>query len=63
MSLYSRFAGSQFGSSALFGGAFFAATLVADGAGQALATGAAAAAAWFAVQPLLKRLVEGIHRA
>ena len=63
MSLYSRIAGSQLGSSALFGGAFFAATYPADGLAEALTLAGAAAAAWLAAMPLLKRVIEGIHGA
>ena len=63
MSFYSRFAGSQLGSSALFGGAFFAATLASDGFAPALSAAAAAAASWFAAMPLLKRAIQGIHGA
>ncbi len=57
MKLYQRLAGSHSGSSLLFGGAFFAATLVSDGLEQAMLAGALAASSWFAVVPLLKRLV------
>ena len=63
MSFYTRFAGSQLGSSALFGGAFFAATLASDGLVPALSVGAAATASWFAAMPLLKRAIQGIHGA
>ena len=63
VSIYSRFAGSQLGSSGLFGGAFFATTLASDGLVQALSVGGAAAASWFAVVPLLKRITQGIHGA
>ena len=63
MSFYSRFAGSHLGSSALFGAAFFAASLASDGLAEAATVGAAAAASWFATQPLLKRLAQGIHGA
>ncbi len=59
MNLYARIAGSQLGSSALFGGAFFAATLAGEGLSQALATGSLAAASWFAIVPLLKRVAGG----
>ena len=63
MSLYDRVAGSQLGSSALFGGAFFTATLASDGLAEAATAGALAAASWFAALPLLKRVIEGIARA
>ena len=63
MSIYSRIAGSQLGSSALFGGAFFAATLASDGLVQAATVGGAAAVSWLAVMPLLKRAIQGIHGA
>ena len=59
MNLYVRVAGSHFGSSALFGGAFFAATIVSESFSEALATGSLAAASWFAVAPVLRRLVGG----
>ena len=57
MSLYARFAGSHLGSSALFGGAFFAATLATDGVTQAATAGALAFGSWFASMPLLKRAI------
>ena len=57
MSLYSRVAASQLGSSAMFGGAFFFAILASDGLSEAAAAGALAAASWFASLPLLKRLI------
>jgi hypothetical protein len=57
MSLYSRLGASQLGSSAMFGGAFFLATLASDGLHEAMTAGALAAASWFASQPLLKRLI------
>jgi hypothetical protein len=57
MSLYSRFAASQLGSSAMFGAAFFLTALASDGLSEAIAAGALAAASWFASQPLLKRLI------
>jgi hypothetical protein len=63
VSFYSRFAGSQLGSSALFGGAFFAATLASGGLTEAATVGGAAAASWLAAQPLLKRVIQGIHGA
>ncbi len=63
MSLYARFAGSHLGSSALFGGAFFAATLGSDGLAGAASAGALAAVAWFGIQPLLKRVIGGLHGA
>ncbi len=61
--LYSRFAGSQLGSSALFGGALFAATLSSGGVADAASAGALAAASWFGAQPLLRRVIGGIHGA
>ena len=63
MSLYERIAGSSLGSSALFGGAFFAATAPADGLAQAATAGALAAASWLAALPLLKRIIEATARA
>ena len=63
VSFHSRFAGSHLGSSALFGAAFFAATLASGGLAEAASVGAAAAASWFATQPLLKRIIQGIHGA
>jgi hypothetical protein len=59
--LYSRFAGSQCGSSAIFGAALFAATLPSGGIAEAASAGALAAASWFATQPLLKHVIGGIH--
>ena len=63
MNLYSRIAGTQLGSSALFGGAFFASTLASDGLTDAVTFGAAAATAWFASVPLLKGLIGAAARA
>ncbi len=63
MTLYARIAGSQLGSSALFGSAFFVATLATDGLGEASMAGGLAAASWLGVQPLLKRIVGGIQGA
>ena len=63
MSLYTRFAGSQFGSSAMFGGALFAATLPSEGLAEALVAGSVAAASWLATLPVLKRLIAGIAGA
>ena len=63
MVLYSRFAGSQFGSSTMFGGALFAATIPSGGIAEAASAGAPAAASWFATQPLLKSVIGGIHGA
>jgi hypothetical protein len=63
MNLYSRIAGSHLGSSLLFGGAFFAATLPTEGLSQAAVAGALASASWLGVQPLLKRVIGGIHGA
>jgi hypothetical protein len=63
MSLYQRLAGSQLGSSALFGGAFFASGLMSGSAAEAAATGAIAAASWLAILPLLKRIVGAAGRA
>jgi hypothetical protein len=63
MSLYQRFAGSQFGSSLIFGTSFFAATFAADGAVEAATTGSLAALSWFTAQPLLKHLIGAAARA
>jgi hypothetical protein len=63
VALYSRLAASQLGSSAMFGGALFAATLSSGGIAEAASSGALAAASWFATQPLLKRVVGGRHGA
>jgi hypothetical protein len=63
VSFYSRFVGSQLGSSTLFGGAFFAEIFPSDGFVEAAAVGGAAAASWFAAMPLLKRAIQGIHGA
>jgi hypothetical protein len=63
MDLYSRFAGSQLGSSAIFGGALFAASISSGRITEAASAGALAAASWFATQPLLKSLIGGIHGA
>ncbi len=63
MSLYARFAGTQLGSSAMFGGAFFVATLASDGLAAAATAGALAAASWFGAMPLLKRAIGGIQGA
>ena len=63
MVLYSRFASSQFGSSAIFGGALFAATIPSGGIAEAATAGALAAASWFATVPLLKRVIGGVHDA
>ncbi len=59
MKLYARLTGSHSGSSFLFGGAFFAATLATDGLNEAIVAGSLAATSWFATLPLLKRLVGG----
>ncbi len=56
MRLLAQLAGSQLGSSALFGGLFFV-TFAADGIGEAATAGTLAAASWFASQPLLKRFI------
>jgi hypothetical protein len=61
--LYSSFASSQFGSSVIFGGALFATTVPSGGLAEAASTGALAAVSWFATQPLLKRVIGGIHGA
>jgi hypothetical protein len=61
--LYFHFVGSQFGSSAIFGGALFAATIPSGGIAEAAIAGALAAASWFATQPLLKSVIGGIHGA
>jgi hypothetical protein len=63
MSLYHRVAGSQLGSSALFGGAFFASTVSTDGVAEATFVGMMAAGAWFASLPLLKLIVGATARA
>ena len=57
MALYSRIASSHLGSSLLFGGAFFAATLPSDALAEAVTMAAAASVSWFASVPLLKRLI------
>jgi hypothetical protein len=57
--LYARLAGSHSGSSLLFGGAFFAATLATDGLAQAAVAGSLAAVSWFGIMPLLRRLSGG----
>jgi hypothetical protein len=59
VSIYSRFAGTQLGSSLLFGGAFFSGTVATDGLAQAVDAAALAAASWFAAMPLLKRAIGG----
>jgi hypothetical protein len=56
MSLYSRLAGSQLGSAAIFGGAFFLA-YAAIGLADAATAGALAGGSWFASVPLLRRLI------
>jgi hypothetical protein len=61
--LYSRFVASPLGSSAIFGGALFAAAIPSGGITEAASAGALAAASWFATQPLLKSLIGGIHGA
>ena len=63
MSLYTRVAETQLGSSALFGGAFFAATLASDGLAEAAVTASLAGLSWFATLPLLKRAISGIAGA
>ena len=63
MSIYSRIAGTQLGSSILFGGALFAGTLLTDGAAQAASAGTLAAAGWFAAVPLLKRMIGALNGA
>ena len=63
MSLYSRIAGSQLGSSLLFGGAFFASSLTSDGVAEAATVAALAAASWFAAVPLLRRMTGAAARA
>jgi hypothetical protein len=55
--LYEHIAGSHLGSSALFGGAFFASDLMNGSVIEAAATGAVAAASWLASLPLLKRII------
>ena len=57
MTLYARFAQTQLGSSALFGGSFFAVTLASDGLNEAAAAGLLAGGSWFAILPLLRRLI------
>jgi hypothetical protein len=57
VTLYARFAQTQLGSSALFGGSFFAVTLASDGLAEAAAAGLLAAGSWFAVMPLLRRII------
>jgi hypothetical protein len=63
MSLYRQIARSHLGSSAMFGGLFFAATVPSDGVAEAAAVGALAAAAWFASHPLIKRIIGAVHGA
>ena len=63
MSLYRQIAGSHLGSSAMFGGLFFAATAPTDGLAEAATISALAAAAWFASHPLIKRVIGAIHGA
>ena len=63
MSLYRRIAGSHLGSSAMFGGLFFAANVPTDGAAEAATMGALAAAAWFASHPIIKRIAGAVHGA
>jgi hypothetical protein len=63
MSIYQRFAGTQLGSSAIFGGSFFAVTLASGSLADAATAGALAAASWFAAQPLLRRIIEATARA
>ena len=59
MKLYTRLASSELGSSALFGASFFLVFLGAEGLSEGLKAGALAAAGWFAVVPLMKRLAGG----
>ena len=63
MNLYRTIAGSHLGSSALFGGLFFAATVPCDGVAEAATMGALAAAAWFASHPLIERIIGAVHGA
>ena len=63
MNLYRYIAGSHLGSSAMFGGLFFAATAPFDGLTEGATMGALAAAAWFASRPLIKRIIGGVHGA
>ena len=63
MNLYRQIARSHFGSSAMFGGLFFAATVPSDGLAEAGTMGVLAAAAWFATHPLIKRIIGAIHGA
>ncbi len=63
MNLYRSIARSHLGSSAMFGGLFFAATGPSDGFADAAAMGALAAAVWFASHPLIKRISGAIHGA
>jgi hypothetical protein len=63
MSLYQRLAGSQLGSSAVFGSAFLTLGLLDGSFAQAAATGAVAAASWLAILPALKRIVGAAARA
>jgi hypothetical protein len=59
VNLYARIAGSQFGSSILFGGVIFVSTFMADGPAAAASAGAFAATAWLGIVPLVKRLSGG----
>ena len=59
MSLYLRLAGSQLGSSALFGACFLATFAASEGLAAGLEAGALAAVSWFAIVPLVKRLAGG----
>jgi hypothetical protein len=63
MRMYKRIAGSQFGSSLLFGAALFAACMPSGGLAEAAGAGAAAAASWFASVPAIRRLAGGGRNA
>ena len=63
MSLYARLAGTQLGSSTVFGGAFFAATLGSDGFVEAATVGVVASVSWLATLPILKRVIGAASRA
>jgi len=63
MTTYNRIAGSQLGSSLLFGGLFLATGAASTDLSEAAMTGALAAGSWFAAFPLLKRLIGAMHGA
>ena len=63
MTTYNRIAGSQLGSSLLFGSLFLASAASSADLAEATVTGALAAASWFAAFPLLKRMIGAVHGA